>query len=510
MTTTHHPEKRTARLLTWAAVIIALAWVLSKLLVVIVVDVGNRRLSRAEYPEVLHLQKPAPAPYPDRVKWWAHARFGLFIHWGPASLTGEEISWSRGEGRPIPAETYDNLYKDFNPSRFDPKEWVDLARAAGMGYVVFTAKHHDGFCMFDTALSPYKITNSPFGRDVAGELSSACHDADLPFGFYYSLPDWRHADYDTEHHERYLEYVKGQVRELCTRYGPVDVFWFDNPAYAYAGDDPDVRKSAADWDADSLFDLIRSTQPDALANDRAGLPGDFDTVEQEVGEFQAERPWEAAITLGAQWSWKPDDAVMTLRQCVGTLVRVAGRDGNLLLNVGPMPTGEIEPRQAQRLREIGLWLDRFGDTIRGTRGGPFAPGPWGASTQKDNRVYIHVLNWRSGIIQFPPFAGKRIARSSILTGGEIRIEQTPTRVTIRIPKTSWDPIDTILLLNLEPENGEKRVREKGVTEKRGQQRKGVRTIFGGGAVTFGRATRSFDRGSALWEHIIGCRCLPAN
>ncbi|HNR35944.1 MAG TPA: alpha-L-fucosidase, partial [Candidatus Hydrogenedentes bacterium] len=275
---------------------------------------------------------------PDRMQWWREARFGLFIHWGPVSLKGTEIGWSRGGERrgtggapgQIPVEVYDNLYKEFNPVEFNAREWVEIAKQAGMKYLVFTTRHHDGFSMFDTALSDYKITNSPFKRDVVAELAQACHEAGLRLGFYYSPPDWHHPDYRTENHARFLEYLHGQVRELCTNYGRLDIFWFDG-----------LGGTVKDWDSEKLVAMIRRLQPDIIVNNRAGLPEDHDTPEQTVGTFQRSRPWETCMTIGDQWAWKPNDRVKSLKQCLDVLVRCAGGDGNLLFNVGPMPDGRI-------------------------------------------------------------------------------------------------------------------------------------------------------------------------
>ncbi len=166
-----------------------------------------------------------PTPDADpRLDWWRQARLGLFIHWGPVSLIGTELSWSRAGPRPgtggtgtVPVEVYDHLYQRFNPTQFDAREWVDLARRAGMQYLVFTTKHHDGFCMFDSGLTEYKITRTPFGRDVVKELAEACHQAGLRLGFYYSQPDWHHRDYRTTRHDRYIRYLHDQLRELCSR-----------------------------------------------------------------------------------------------------------------------------------------------------------------------------------------------------------------------------------------------------------------------------------------------------
>ncbi|MCD6350548.1 MAG: alpha-L-fucosidase, partial [Armatimonadetes bacterium] len=292
--------------------------------------------------------KPYLQAKAEDMQWWLDAKFGLFVHWGPISLLGKEISWSRGERPgigghgPVPVDVYDNLYKRFNPVKFNADEWVALAKAAGMKYLVFTTKHHDGFCMWDTKTTDYKITNSPFARDVVKELADACHRGGLRLGFYYSPPDFHHPDYRTKNHARYIKYMHEQLRELGSNYGRVDVLWFDG-----------LGGSAKDWDADNLFRMIRSLQPHIIINNRCGLRGDFDTPEQRVGRFRLDRPWETCMTLGTQWAYKPHDRIKSLKQCVDILVNCVGGGGNLLLNVGPTPTGEIEPAQAERLREIG-------------------------------------------------------------------------------------------------------------------------------------------------------------
>jgi len=380
----------------------------------------------------------------ERMAWWREARFGLFIHWGPVSLKGTEISWSRGGERrgtggtgSIPAEEYDNLYKQFNPTEFNADEWVAMAKAAGMKYLVFTTKHHDGFCMFDSKLTDYKITNSPFKRDITAELARACHRGGLRLGFYYSPPDWHHPDYRTDNHARYLEYLHGQLRELCTNYGQVDIIWFDG-----------LGGGAKDWDSEKLVAMIRELQPGVIINNRSGLPEDYDTPEQQIGRFQTDRAWETCMTLGQQWAWKPDDGIKSLQECVDTLVRCAGGDGNLLLNVGPMPTGQIEPRQAQRLREIGDWLKQSGESVYGTRGGPFRPAPWGASTHKGNTIYLHVLNWPQDTVTLPPIQQK-VLGSSILTGGTPVVKQTDEGIEVSVPAGQRQELGTIVVLQLD-------------------------------------------------------------
>lgn len=387
--------------------------------------------------------KPFLQASAEDMQWWTEARFGLFIHWGPVSLKGTEIGWSRGGERrgtggtgEIPLEVYDNLYKEFNPTKFNAKEWVAVAKAAGMKYLVFTTKHHDGFCEFDSKLTDYKVTRSPFGRDVVKELAEACHEAGLRLGFYYSPPDWHHPDYRTENHAKYIEYLHGQLQELCRNYGKVDVVWFDG-----------LGGKAPDWDAENLFRKIRQLQPHIILNNRAGLPADFDTPEQVIGKFQNTRPWESCITICQQWAWKPDDKMKTLEQCLQTLVRCAGGDGNLLFNVGPMPTGEIEPRQVERLKEMGAWLKNHGDSIYGTRGGPFKPGSWGASTCKGNTVYVHVFKGLETLTL--PAIEKKIVRSAVMTGGKAEVSQTDEGVKIALEKGAAPEFDRIVVLELD-------------------------------------------------------------
>jgi len=380
--------------------------------------------------------------------WWRDARFGLFVHWGPVSLVGTEISWSRGGPRPgwgrdsqatgpIPVEVYDNLYKQFRPYAFNADQWVAMAKAAGMKYIVFTTKHHDGFCMFDSALTDYKITNSPLGRDVVAELAEACHKHGLRLGFYYSPPDWHHPDCCGEHHERYVEYMHGQLRELCTNYGKVDIIWFDG-----------LGSTAEMCRSEEMLKMIRELQPHVLINNRAGLPGDFSTPEQHVGAFSNTRPWESCITIATQWAWKPNDRTKSLSECIRTLVGCAGGDGNLLFNVGPMYTGAIEPLQVERLEEMGAWLRKYGKTVYGTRGGPYMPTLWCASTHKGRNLYLHVFEWDGDRFELPPIDAK-VRSARLLTGGCVDVAQTDEGITVVVAPEHQDAIDTIVALRLD-------------------------------------------------------------
>ena len=382
---------------------------------------------------------------------WREMKFGLFIHWGPVSLKGTEIGWSRGGERrgrndkstgSVPVEVYDNLYKQFNPVKFDAGQWVQMAKDAGMKYLVFTSKHHDGFSMFDSKLTDYKISNSPFKRDVVAELADACHKGGLKLGYYYSPVDWYHPDYRTENHSRYIEFMHGQLREICSNYGRIDIIWFDG-----------LGGTAKDWDSENLLKMIRQLQPHVIINDRAGLPADHDTPEQRIGTFQTGRPWETCMTICRQWAWKPNDELKSLKQCIDTLVRVVGGDGNLLFNVGPMPDGRIEPRQVTRLQEMGAWLKEYGQSIYATRGGPFRTGPWGASTKKDNTIYVHILSWPGEKLTLPPIP-KKIIASSVLTGGTATVMQTGESVEISVPKAYRRELDTIVKLELDGSAGD--------------------------------------------------------
>ena len=375
---------------------------------------------------------------------WRDMKFGMFIHWGPVSLVGTEIAWSRAGHRPgyggtgsIPVEIYDNLYKKFNPVEFNAQQWIQIAKDAGMKYIVFVSKTHDGFCMFDTKLTEHKITNSPFKRDVAKELSLACQKASLRFGFYYSPPDWYHPDFRTDNHDRYIEYMHGQIRELCTNYGKIDIIWFDG-----------LHGTAEDWDSETMFKIIRQLQPHVIINNRAGLEGDYGTPEQTIGGFNIDRAWETCMTLGEQWAWKPNDNIKSLKQCIDLLVTAVGGDGNFLFNTGPMPTGRIEPRQAKRFRQMGQWLEKYGRSIYGTRGGPFMPGPWGVSTRTGSTIYIHVLKWRKKPLELPAI-DRKILSASVLTGGTVKMNQTSEGIIFDADEQARESIDTIIALTLD-------------------------------------------------------------
>jgi alpha-L-fucosidase len=397
------------------------------------------------------------------LRWFTDARFGMFVHWGPVSLKGTEIGWSRGAQ--VPADVYDDLYRRFNPAHFDAREWVMTAKTAGMKYLVITAKHHDGFCLWDSALTDYDIMAAPFGRDVLAELSAACRREGIRFCVYYSICDWHHPDYPMDSPggrgekpdpdmPAYVSYMYGQLEEILATYGPVGVLWFDGH----------WEKPWSPAHGEQLYHHLKTLQPDLIINNRVGRkrsaadeapggeggpPGDFDTPEQRLGAFNRERPWETCMTLCRQWAWKPNDDMKSLAQCVQTLIRAAGGDGNLLFNVGPMPDGRIEPRQAQRLAEMGDWLSEYGRTIYGTRGGPFKPGPWGASTCRDDSIFLFVMSWPDRGALVLPGLEKEIIQIRTLSGGEAVGQQMDDTITLSLPEAERDAIATIIELKVD-------------------------------------------------------------
>lgn len=408
-----------------------------------------------------------------RIAWWRDAKFGLFIHWGPSSVSGKEISWAR-KGHPadhagmetIERKDYDVLYKSFNPTGFNADEWMKIAKAAGMKYVVFTTKHHDGFSNWDTKLSDYRITakESPFGRDICKELAQAAHKQGLRLGWYYSTRDWYHPDYLQGDNRKYDEFYRGQVRELLSNYGKVDILWFDH-----------ISGNWKDYDLAALFKSIKSLQPDILVNNRAArwvfppkdkpgaeigpwTEGDFDTPEQTLGAFQFGRAWESCITLtqcddGGGWSYRPDGRTRTFDETLRMLLSCAAGDGNLLLNVGPLPNGKIAPDQVAVLAQMGQWLNKYGQSVYGTRGGPFKPSNDVLTTHKGKTLYVHILHNKDVPIMLGAIK-KKIVQSRLLTGGSVEVKQTDTGIAITIPKQDRRTPDTIVELELDGPAGE--------------------------------------------------------
>jgi len=339
--------------------------------------------------------------------WFERARFGMFVHWGHVSQRGWELSWPLVGGlsvfpacQDVPAATYHESAATFCPQPQSAREWLDLARRAGMRYAVLTAKHHDGFALYPTRAGEFSIAATPYRGDLVREFVDATRAAGLRVGLYYSLSDWHHPDYppftDSDRPyrmgmaprptaaqwERYRTFLFAQLRELLTDYGPIDVLWFDGG----------WERSVDQWDTPGLHELIRSIQPEVLVNDRLPGFGDFDTPEQFIPAQPPGRAWETCMTMNDSWGYNPSDTnYKSARELIHTLCEVAGRGGNLLLNVSPMGDGHLPSVQVERLAAIADWMDAYGASVLDT-----APGlePWqfyGPSTRRGNRFYLHLL-----------------------------------------------------------------------------------------------------------------------
>ncbi|MBK1877656.1 alpha-L-fucosidase [Pelagicoccus mobilis] len=414
---------------------------------------------------------------------WQALRFGLFIHWGPVSLRGTEISWSRGTDTPsgpedmglfgnqVELEDYDSLYKEFNPALYNPYEWVDAAKQAGVKYLILTARHHDGFSLWDTKYSDYNITASPYRHDIVGPLADACKEAKIKFGIYYSICDWYHPDYplrpiegqysyqefrkldaETEASmKRYNLFLRDQLRELIERYDPF-LFWFDGD-----WEWPWTHEMGMD-----LYAYLRKLKPDILINNRVdrgrqGLQGmnaddrfagDFGTPEQQIGHFDAINPWESCITIAEQWAWKPNDTLKSTNECIQTLVQTVGGDGNLLFNVGPMLDGRIEQRQIARLKEMGDWLQINGEAVYGTRGGPYLPNHLFVSTFRGNLIYLHFLESPRSSVSLQEIEGNALSRCYYLDSEE-EIESNSDLDGIRLTFAEPPPTNPVTVVVLE-------------------------------------------------------------
>jgi alpha-L-fucosidase len=372
------------------------------------------------------------------------------------SLTGQEISWSRANSNtncpnngPIPVAVYDNLYKNFNPTNFNAHEWVAIAQSAGMKYMVLTAKHGDGFLLWDSKVDPYNIAATPFKRDVCAELAAAAHEQHEKIGWYFSPMDWRDPGCRSANNDRFVTKIQAELRELLSNYGSICLVWFD----------ADGRPTM--WDPPTTLGLVRALQPQILINNRLEMGTqdewlhqgllhsneDYYTPEQRIGAYDDQTPWETCMTLGSQWSWKPDDHIKTVKEVVSILAQCAGGDGNLLLDVGPQPDGRVEPRQVEVLKQVGSWLDQNGDSIYGTRGGPWKPTRALASTRRGKIIFLHILNESGETIELPGIT-RQIKSASLPDGEKIAFEQADGKIILHVPLAKRDPSDTVVKLKL--------------------------------------------------------------
>ncbi len=392
------------------------------------------------------------------------SRFGMFIHWGLYSILarGEWIMhWER-----IPVAEYERLAGQFNPVRFNADEWASIAADAGQKYLVITSRHHDGFSMYDTALSDYKVTNTPFGRDPIDELANACaRRADIKLGFYSSLLDWHHPAYRFRKESGlawsdYIGFLHGQVRELCTNFGEIACLWFDGDWPNNVVDESwSYFAAGGSFEYEALYDMIHTLQPDAwIHNNRHAqpLPGeDIQGFEQDLpGEnsvgFNTTKvyglPSEVCMTINDNWGvHAQDDNHKSTRKLLHTLIKVASINANFLLNVGPTAAGEILPVHVRRLREMGEWLRVNGESIYGTRAGCIS-SPDGVSTSRGAVHYVHALQYNSDRV---PLEGlpDGAARAALLRDGSIlKLVREAGKAYVTIPAEQRDPIDTVVVI----------------------------------------------------------------
>lgn len=382
-----------------------------------------------------------------RVKWFQVDRFGMFIHWGLYSIPGRD-AWVRSDER-IPLEEYEMYLDQFQPDLYNPKEWAKMAKRAGMKYMVMTAKHHDGFCLFDSKFTNFKSTNTPCRRDLVKEFVDAVRGEGLKVGLYYSLIDWHHPDYpkygdlihpmrdnekfknDVYDFNRYLEYMHGQVEELCSNYGKIDILWFD---YSYA------NMRGETWKAKELVEMVRKYQPDVLIDNRLETSGegfgsivtehpnpwsgDFASPEQIIppeginNVFGEPVPWELCTTMNNNWGYNPNDLdYKEPSLLIRKLVECVSKGGNMILNVGPDARGSFPQQSVNILEEIGRWMDKNQDSIYGCTYAGIKKPEWGRYTKKGNKIYAHVFEQPIGPLALTGIEPTRISAMYRLADG---------------------------------------------------------------------------------------------
>jgi len=418
----------------------------------------------------------------ERMEWWRDARFGMFIHWGlyavPAGeWKGKQIpgigEWIM-ERADIPVSEYEQLAKQFNPVKFDADEWVHIAKNAGMKYIVITSKHHDGFCLWDSKVTDYDIVDAaPFKRDVLGELSRACKKQGIRLCFYHSIMDWHHPDAQAPFYPNYNDskqsnpnfaryaenYMKPQLKELITNYGPLGVLWFDGE---WIGDWTEPQGK-------DLYNYVRGLQPDIIINNRVGkgrkgmeglskgdqeYAGDFGTPEQQIpAKGLPGVDWESCMTMNDTWGYKSyDHNWKSSEDLLRKLADIASKGGNFLLNVGPTSEGLIPGPSVERLAAMGEWMKVNGESIRGTTASPLGEVPWGRCTAKPGKLYLHVFDWpANGKLEVPGL--KDQVRKAYLLADKKRATLPVTRggedtVVVTVPEKSPDRINTVVVLEI--------------------------------------------------------------
>ncbi len=430
-------------------------------------------------------------PLIQHAPWFEEARFGMFVHWGLYALPARhEWVMNREE---TTVEEYSQYFRRFDPDLYDPREWARAAREAGMKYVVLTTKHHDGFCLWDSALTEYKATNTPAGRDLITPYVEALRAEGLKVGFYHSLLDWHHPDFtvDGVHPQRnaadveslnsgrdmarYRDYLHGQVRELLSNYGTIDYLFFD---FSYTGgheEDYWGGKGRKDWDSEALLAMVRELQPAIIVNDRLDIPGDFVTPEQyqPAGPMMLDGEpvaWEACQTLNGSWGYDRDNLnYKSVDLLIRMLVDGVSKGGNLLLNVGPTGRGSIDPRALASLEGIGEWMKLHSRAIYGAGASPFTAPADARYTQRGDRLYVHLFAWPFEYVHLPDLAGKVEYAQLLNDASEVFLKevdpgqqamnmtpggQPPGTLTIKLPVQRPDVAVPVLELFLKPGTAE--------------------------------------------------------
>jgi alpha-L-fucosidase len=403
-----------------------------------------------------------------RMQWFRDAKFGMFIHWGPCSVGQKEIGWGREANRPWDINkhgprtddpVYDSYYQQFNPTNYDADAWVRFAKESGMKYMVLIAKHHDGFSQFDSKLTDYDIMAGPYGKDIVKAFVEACHRHGMKAGLYYSTRDWYHPDYLVGDNAKYDAWYRGQVEELLTNYGAIDVMWFDHVG----------GRDWGKWKFDELFSMMYRLHPRLIVNNRAArfcgpnspedrgpaspeirkmTDGDYDTPEGRIGSMNVAGDWESCIHVGKGWSYRGEDGFKGPEDCIKMLVSCTTGGGNLLLNFGPRPDGTFADGEAKVARAMGDWLKKYGDAIYGTRGGPYRNGPWGGSCHKGTRLFLHLFDVPKDGLSFDALPGK-ITSARTLFGASVNFTQNDGGLTVRVAPADRDSPVTVVELALE-------------------------------------------------------------
>jgi alpha-L-fucosidase len=410
-----------------------------------------------------------PEPTPGHTDWFVHDRFGMFIHWGLYALAARH-EWVKSAER-MSTEHYRKYFDHFDPDLYDPDAWADAAARAGMRYFVVTTKHHEGFCLWDSALTQYKATNTPAGRDLLMPMVEAFRSRGIKVGFYHSLLDWHHPDYTVDQHHpmrqddaciaqdahrdlgRYVEYLHGQTRELLTSFGKVDIMWFD---FSVAASDRFPGKGKDVWRSEELIRMVRDLQPGIIINDRLQIDQDVKTPEQFLPREWlrvAGKPvvWEACHTFSGSWGYHRDEeSWKSVDQLVRMLVDCVSKGGNLLLNVGPTGRGEFDERALDRLRGIGDWMQRHARSIYGcTQAPPDLACPADCRytyNPQTRRLYLHVFSWPFRHLHLDGMA-QRVEYAQLLhDASEVKMLRTVPEESFGAMKASRE--ETLLTLEL--------------------------------------------------------------